>query len=95
MLVPNLCCNVFLEVPALLDVRHCPKLQSCIISRKDNDATLRKWQRTKFGPDFGPFDPNSFPKNIFVFFTSTNVRHCRKLSSYSILRKTYDLDSRN
>ena len=30
---------------ALLDVRHCPKLQSCAISRKTNDATLRKWKQ--------------------------------------------------
>ena len=32
----------FFEVSALLDVRHCPKLQSCKISRKTNDTTLRK-----------------------------------------------------
>ena len=29
----------------LLDVRHFPKLQSCAISRKTNDPTLRKWQK--------------------------------------------------
>ena len=29
----------------------------------------------------------------FVSFTSTDVRHCRKLSSYSISRKTYDSNS--
>ena len=34
--------NLFLKVLALLDVRHCPKLQSCARSRKYNDATLRK-----------------------------------------------------
>ena len=34
-----------LEVSALLDVRHCPKLQSCAISRKTNDATLSKWEK--------------------------------------------------
>ena len=33
-----------LKVSPLLDVRHCPKLQSCPISRKTYDATLRKWQ---------------------------------------------------
>ena len=32
----------FLEVLALLDARHYPKLQSCAISRKTSDATLRK-----------------------------------------------------
>ena len=35
-----------LEVSALLDIRHYPKLPSCAISRKYNDATLRKWQKT-------------------------------------------------
>ena len=34
--------NSFLEASALLDVIHCPKLQSCAISRKTNDTTLRK-----------------------------------------------------
>ena len=34
--------NFFSEVSALLDVRHCPKLQSCAIPRKTIDATLRK-----------------------------------------------------
>ena len=29
----------------LLNVRHCPKFQSCAISRKTNDATLRTWQK--------------------------------------------------
>ena len=31
--------NFFFEVLALLDVRHCPKLESCATSRKTNDAT--------------------------------------------------------
>ena len=35
----------FLEVSALLDVRYCPKLQSRAISRKTNNANLRKWQK--------------------------------------------------
>ena len=35
----------FFEVSALLDVRYCPKLQYCAISRKNNDETLRKWQK--------------------------------------------------
>ena len=37
--------KTFLEVSALLDLRHCPKLQSCTISRKTNDVNLRKWQK--------------------------------------------------
>ena len=35
----------FLEFPALLDVRHFPKMQSCTISRKTKDGDLRKWQK--------------------------------------------------
>ena len=35
----------FFEVSILLDVRHSSTLQSCAISRKTNDATLRKWQK--------------------------------------------------
>ena len=34
--------TTFFEVSLLLDVRHCPKLQFCAISRKYNNATLRK-----------------------------------------------------
>ena len=36
----------FFEVSAILDVTHCPKLQFCAISRKTNDANLRKWRKT-------------------------------------------------
>ena len=49
---PNLGHKFFLEVLALLDVRHCPKLQSCAISRKINDTALRKWQKLKFRTQF-------------------------------------------
>ena len=33
----------FQVIEVLLDVRHCPKLQSCVISGKTNDANLREW----------------------------------------------------
>ena len=42
ILTPIWATKCFLEVPAL-DVRHCHKLQSCAVSMKTNDATLRKW----------------------------------------------------
>ena len=32
------------DVSTLLEVRHCSKLQSCAISKKTNDAALRKWR---------------------------------------------------
>ena len=40
---PHLAIKLFWRFQAQLDVRHCPKLQSCIISRKTNEANLRKW----------------------------------------------------
>ena len=78
----------FLEVSALLDVRHCLKLQSCAISRKTNDVNLRKSQKFNFGPNFGP------PKFFSLLLPLLDVRHCRKLSSYAISRKIYDPNSR-
>ena len=50
----SLLLKIFLEDSALLDLRHCPKLQSYAISRKTNDANLRKRQKPNFGPNFGP-----------------------------------------
>ena len=44
VLSPNLGHKVFLEISALLNVRRCPKLQSCAISRKTNYVNLGKWQ---------------------------------------------------
>ena len=43
--VPIWATKCFLDVSALSDVRHYPKLQSCAILSKTNDATLRKWQK--------------------------------------------------
>ena len=45
ILAPIFATNYFLDVSVLLDVKHCPKLQSCATSRKYNDVTLRKWQK--------------------------------------------------
>ena len=53
----------FFEVSALLGVRHCPKLQSCVILRKTNDETLKKWQTLIL-------DLIWDPKNFFMGFTS-------------------------
>ena len=41
LLGPNVCH----EISVLLDVRNFPKQQSCAISRKTNDAILRKWRK--------------------------------------------------
>ena len=145
--------TIVLEVSALLlDVRHCPKLQFCAISRKTK-ANLRKWRKTKFRTQFWTPCPLPLPP-IFIrefygfylhqyldivpnyhpmpfkgklmkelkfekiakiliparswpvwpklrpskFFSSVlpllDVKRCRKLSSYSISRKTHDRNSR-
>ena len=70
----------FFEVSALLAVRHCPKLQSWLLSGKTNDGTLRKWQKSypNFTPNLGG------PK----FFSRVLSRQCYKLSSYAISWKT-------
>ena len=39
---PNFGQKSFFKVSAPLDVGHCPKLQSCAMLRKYNDATLGK-----------------------------------------------------
>ena len=40
LLSPNLGYKFFLEILALLDNKHCPKLQSCAISRKTDDVMM-------------------------------------------------------
>ena len=56
----------FLEVSAILDVRHCPKLESYAISRENNDANLRNWHKNLIsGPIFGPHI-------FFLSFTYSN-----------------------
>ena len=80
LLGPNMCHNLF-EISALLDVKHCSKLESCAISRKTNDTNLRKCQNPNFGTNFG------LPKSFFVSVPLL-VRNCFKLSFYAIWRKT-------
>ena len=72
------------EVSALLDVRHCLKLKSCVISRKTNDATLRKSQKPSFRTQFGAPMFFSWVLSLLLFM------QCSKVSSYVISRKTND-----
>ena len=48
-----ICTTIFFEVSALLDVRHCPKLQSYAISRKTSDATWENGKNPNFGSNLG------------------------------------------
>ena len=81
--------NLFLEVSALLAVRHCSKQQSWAISSKTNDGTLRK--KKKFNSKLenvikrlilGPITASApiFGLPIFVVSLSLKlIRHCSKL----------------
>ena len=68
-LSPNLGHNFFFEVLALLDVMYCPKMQSCAISRKTSDATLRKWQQAEFWTQLEAIILSNFKK-----ITESNLR---------------------
>ena len=75
--------KIFLEISALLAVRHCPKLQSWAISEKTNDGILRKWQKP-----YPNSKPNLGPTKLFSRALS---RQCFNLSSYAISWKTNEL----
>ena len=54
------------------------------------NLTWENSEKPNFGPDFCPFDPN-LPPNFFSWvLLLLDVRHCHKLSSYAISKKTYD-----
>ena len=57
--------QIIFEVSALLDVRHCPKLQSCATSRKANDAYLKNSKNPYFEPNFGP--PKFFFREFYLY----------------------------
>ena len=74
--------NFLLEVSVVLDVRHCPKLQSCAISRKIKMQASENGKNPNFGPNLGP--PKIFPWVLPLLV----VRQCSKLSPYVISSKT-------
>ena len=52
-------------------------------------------EKPNFGPDFDSLGPNLGLRHFFLsVFSLPDVRHCCKLSSYSVSRKTYDPNSR-
>ena len=70
--VPISVTKAFFEVSALLDVRHCPKLQSFVTSRKHN---MQPWQNGK-SPNFGPsLDPRKIFSWLLLLLI---VRQCSK-----------------
>ena len=52
LLGPFLVCNFF-KVSALLDAKHCPKLQSCAISGKLMMQTQESGEKPNAGPILG------------------------------------------
>ena len=79
-----------------LVVRHCSKLSSYVIWRKNNEPDLGKRQKKKLiSAQFWPVWPKFGPQNSFPWVLPlVGVRHCRKLSLYPIPRKNYDPNSR-
>ena len=75
LLGPNLG-HDFFEVSALLHIRHCPKLQSCKMSRKTNNANLPNGKAPNYKPNFGT--------QIFLRVLPLLVRYCCVLSFYTI-----------
>ena len=54
----------------------------CILSQgKPMIQTQENGEKPHFGPDLGPLGPNSVHENFFIKLV---VRHCSKLSSYTI-----------
>ena len=74
---------------SLLDVIHCCKLSLYAIWKKTNEQNLRKWKKTSFGLDFGPFGANLGFKNIFSkILPLIDLRHCRQLLLNATSRTT-------
>ena len=86
---PNLVQKIFLWVLLLLDVIHCCELSLYTISRKTNEPNMRKWQKSLVsGPIFAPLVKIWAPKFFLQILTILDIRHCYKLSLYTISRKT-------
>ena len=79
----------FSWVLPLLDIIHCCKLSLYAISRKTIEPNFRKWPKTSFAPNFGPFWPKFGLQNIFSWILpDLDVKNCFKLSLHVISRKT-------
>ena len=60
------------------------------ISRKTTEPNLREWEKTSFGPDFGPFGASKifFSKiwlrqSLDIMFSYHHVQHQKKLTIQS------------
>ena len=80
----------FLEVSARLDVRHCPKVQSCAISRKTNDANSKNGEKRHFRRNLVPLGLNSGHHFFSKALALSVTRYYPRLSSCTISEKTND-----
>ena len=81
-------------LPAL-DITHYCKLSLYAISRKTNEANLRKWPKLLFQVRFWPkFVPPSQTNKLFGVLYLEDVMHCYKLSSYATSRETNESNLR-
>ena len=85
----------FFGVLPLQNVMHCCKLSLYAISRKTNEANLRKWPKLLFQVRFWPkFVPPSQTNKLFGVLYLEDVMHCYKLSSYATSRETNESNLR-
>ena len=78
-----------------LDITHYCNLSLYAISRKTNEANLRKWPKLLFQVRFWPkFVPPSQTNKLFGVLYLEDVMHCYKLSSYATSRETNESNLR-
>ena len=90
-----------LGLPLLVVIQY-SKLSFYAIKKKLVNQTKENSEKPNFGGDCGPFSRHLPPPPPILppyqFFSRVlpllNARHCHKLSSYAISRKTYDPNSR-
>ena len=82
-------CPIFFSwILAQLRARHCCKLSLYAISKKTIRQSLRKWKKTSFQTDFGPFGPKLGAKFFLMKFTSNTCQTLLQAIIFAISRKT-------
>ena len=77
---PQFCCHCW-QVLALLDIRHCSKLQSCAISKKTNKPNLRKCTKKLISAPILACVAHVWASKLFSsVLPPLDVRHCHGLS---------------
>ena len=80
--------KIFLQVLPQIDVIRCLKVSLYAISRKTNKLNKKNGKKPSLGLDFGTLAKFRC-QNFFLWILAlTDVRHCCKLSFYTVSRKT-------